>query len=79
MLQRYVKIDDRKAAEDLHAFYVPLFRKVPTPSFPSMSSLRDQLAKKYPAAASLKETDIADSSFIDDLNKSGFIDRLYGG
>jgi hypothetical protein len=25
----------------------------------------------------LKESDIADSSFIDELEKSGFIDRLY--
>jgi hypothetical protein len=25
----------------------------------------------------LKETDIADPSFIDELEKSGFIDRLY--
>jgi hypothetical protein len=26
---------------------------------------------------SLKETDIADASFIDELERSGFIDRLY--
>ena len=31
----------------------------------------------YPAPASLKETDIADSSFIDELKHVGFIDRLY--
>jgi hypothetical protein len=44
-----------------------------------MQTLRDVLAKKYPAAAALKETDIADSSFIDELERSGFIDRLYAG
>jgi hypothetical protein len=32
---------------------------------------------KYPTAMSLKESDIADSSFIDELEHSGFIDRLY--
>jgi hypothetical protein len=36
------------------------------------------LVEKYPAAASLKESDIADSSFMDELEQSGFIDRLYG-
>jgi hypothetical protein len=30
-----------------------------------------------PTAVSLKESDIADSSFIDELERSGFIDRLY--
>jgi ABC-type nitrate/sulfonate/bicarbonate transport system substrate-binding protein len=77
LLQRYVKIEDRKAAEDLYAFHVPVFQKVPRPSFPGMQMLREFLAPKYPAAMSLKESDIADSSFIDELERSGFIDRLY--
>jgi ABC-type nitrate/sulfonate/bicarbonate transport system substrate-binding protein len=77
LLQRYLNIEDRKAAGDLYAFHVPVFQKVPRPSFPGMQKLREFLAKKYPAAASLKETDIADSSFVDELERSGFIDRLY--
>ena len=77
LLQRYVKIEDRKVAEDLYAFHVPVFQKVPRPSFPGMQALREFLAK-YPTAMSLKESDIADSSFIDELERSGFIDRLYG-
>ncbi len=77
LLQRYLKIEDRKAAEDLYAFHVPVFQRVPRPSFPGMQTLRDLLAKKYPAASSLKETDIADYSFVDELERSGFIDRLY--
>jgi hypothetical protein len=77
LLQRYVKIDDRKAAEDLYAYHVPVFQKIPRPSFAGMQTLREYLVAKYPAAASLKETDIADPSFIDELERSGFIDRLY--
>jgi ABC-type nitrate/sulfonate/bicarbonate transport system substrate-binding protein len=79
LLQRYLHIEDRKAAEELHAFYVPLFQKVPRPSFPGMQTLRDLLAAKYPAAGALKESDIADSSIIDELERNGFIDRLYSG
>ena len=71
------KIDDRKAAEDLYAYYVPVFQKIPRPSFVGMQTLREFLVAKYPAAASLKESDIADPSFIDELEQSGFIDRLY--
>src|SRR5262249_38730041 len=77
LLQRYLRIDDRKAVEELHAFHVPLFQKVPRPSFPGMQKMRDFLVTKYPAATSLQETDIADPSFIGELERSGFIERLY--
>jgi hypothetical protein len=42
-----------------------------------MQTLRELLGRKYPAAASLKESDIADPSFIDELERDGFIDHLY--
>ena len=79
LMQRYLKIEDRKAAEDLYAFHVPVFQKAPRPSFPGMQTLRDVLAAKYPAASSLREADIADPSFIDELEQIGFIERLYAG
>jgi ABC-type nitrate/sulfonate/bicarbonate transport system substrate-binding protein len=77
LLQRYLKIQDRKVVEELHSFHVPVFQKVPRPSFPGMQTLRDLLVPKYPSAMSLKESDIADPSFIDELEHNGFIDRLY--
>jgi ABC-type nitrate/sulfonate/bicarbonate transport system substrate-binding protein len=80
LLQRFLQIDDRKAVEDLHAFYVPLFPAVPRVDLGEggIKSLRDNFIKKFPAAAKLQESDIVDSSFIDQLDKSGFIQRLYG-
>jgi hypothetical protein len=77
LLQHYLSIEDRKAANDLYAFHVAVFRKAPSPLLPGMPTLREFLAKTYPDAMSLKESDIADSSFIDELERSGFIDRLY--
>ena len=77
LLQRYLNIEDRKAAEELHAFHVPVFRKVPSPFFPGIQKLREFLAQKYPTATALKESDIADSSFLDELQRNGFIDDLY--
>jgi ABC-type nitrate/sulfonate/bicarbonate transport system substrate-binding protein len=76
-LQRYLHIEDPKAAEELYAFHAPLFQKVPRPSFPGTQILRDLLAPKYPAASLLKGSDIADSSFIDELERDGFISNLY--
>jgi NMT1/THI5 like protein len=77
LLQRYLKIEDRKAVEELHAFHVPLFQKVPRPSFPGLQNIRNVLAPKYPKAAALQESDIADPSFVDALARDGFIDGLY--
>jgi ABC-type nitrate/sulfonate/bicarbonate transport system substrate-binding protein len=77
LLQRYLMLEDREAVEELHALHVPEFKVVPRPSFPGMQALRDFLGTKYPGARSLEAVDIADSSFVDELERSGFIDRLY--
>ena len=79
LLQRFLNISDRKAAEDLHKFYVPLFPQAPRLSLSGIQGVRDVFSKKYPAAQKLQESDISDSSFIDELVQSGFIQRLYAG
>lgn len=80
VLQRFLKISDRKIAEDLHKFYVPLFPQAPRVALAEgIQSLRDGFSQKYPAAQKLQESDFVDSSFIDELEQSGFIKRLYGG
>jgi hypothetical protein len=38
-----------------------------------MPKLREFLAKMYPGATALKETDIVDPSFTNELERSGFI------
>jgi ABC-type nitrate/sulfonate/bicarbonate transport system substrate-binding protein len=80
LLQRFLQMDDRQAVEDLHAFYVPLFPAVPRVDLGEygIKSLRDNFFGKFPAAATLRESDIVDSSFIDQLDNSGFIRQLYG-
>ncbi len=49
--------------------------------YPTMEGLRDTLAVQAtwdPKAAKAKAEDVVDLRFVDNLNKSGFIDRLYG-
>jgi hypothetical protein len=66
--------------ERLHAFYAPLFRAVPTPTFfTEMDGLRAGLAAQYPAARTLGIEDVADASFVEELEMSGYIDELYAG
>jgi len=80
VLQRFLNISDRKVVEDLHKFYVPLFPQAPRFALAEgIKDVRDTFSKKYPAAQKLQESDISDSSFIDELEQSGFIQRLYAG
>jgi ABC-type nitrate/sulfonate/bicarbonate transport system substrate-binding protein len=80
LIQRFLQIDDRKAAIALHAFYAPLFPAVPRVDLGErgLKSLRANFSTQFPTAATLSESDLVDSSFIDQLDQSGFIRQLYG-
>lgn len=80
LLQQFLDIRDRGAAEDLHKYYVPLFSPDSKASLgEGMQDVRDTFAKKYPAVEKMQERDIVDSSFIDELEQNGFIQKLYAG
>jgi ABC-type nitrate/sulfonate/bicarbonate transport system substrate-binding protein len=80
LLQRFLQIDDRKAVEQVHAYYVPLFRASPDPTFfDEMTRLKGFVEKQYPAAATLEAKDLSDSSFVGELHRTGYIARLYSG
>jgi ABC-type nitrate/sulfonate/bicarbonate transport system substrate-binding protein len=78
LLQRYLQIDDRKSIEQLLAYYAPLFQSTPRPTFVAeIESLRAMVSRKYPAASNIKPEDLADASFVDELDQTGCIARLY--
>jgi ABC-type nitrate/sulfonate/bicarbonate transport system substrate-binding protein len=80
LLQEFLQCPEREPMERLHAFYAPLFRAVPSPTFfNEMDGLREGLTAQYPAARRLRMEDVADSSFVEELESSGYIERLYGG
>jgi ABC-type nitrate/sulfonate/bicarbonate transport system substrate-binding protein len=80
LLQRFMNFNEPRAAEALHAFYVPLFPAIPRPDLSGgLQTLRDLFAKRYPAAANLQESDFVDASIIDEVERSGFVEKLYGG
>ena len=62
------------AYEDLTKFYV---LKKPYPYRDGLQSIITEVAKVVPKAGSLKVDEVADSSIVEKLDKSGFIDSLY--
>jgi ABC-type nitrate/sulfonate/bicarbonate transport system substrate-binding protein len=78
LLQEFLGFADRRAVERLHEYYATVLPVVPRPALcDGMQELRDLFSARYPAARALQEADIVDSSLIDDLERSGFIARLY--
>jgi len=66
------------AARDLWTLYAPLLRPVPRPTlFSAITGLRAALAARYPQAASLAPADLTDPSFVNRLEETGYIQRLY--
>jgi len=50
------------------------------PNFGSgLEAVRKLFANRYPRAEFLQESDVVDVSLIDEIERSGFIERLYGG
>jgi ABC-type nitrate/sulfonate/bicarbonate transport system substrate-binding protein len=79
LLQRFLKVDNRQLAADMHKHYTPLFPQVPRIAGAGLQPARNAFAKKYPVAQRLQEADFVDSSFIDELDNSGFIRTFYAG
>jgi ABC-type nitrate/sulfonate/bicarbonate transport system substrate-binding protein len=78
LLQRFLQIEDRKSVEQVLAYYAPLFQANPRPTFVSeIQQLRDIVFQRFPAAAKINPEDLADASFVDELDRTGYIERLY--
>lgn len=78
LLQRFVQISDRKAVERLHAYYAPLFRADPRPTFfAEMPRLKAISRERFPIAEELLPEQLYDTSFVNELVQAGYIDRMY--
>jgi ABC-type nitrate/sulfonate/bicarbonate transport system substrate-binding protein len=78
LLRRYVQTFDQQATEDIYAYYADRFQKLPLPSPKEIQSVLSEFAAKYPAARNLSATAFTDTSFLEEIERSGLLARLYG-
>jgi hypothetical protein len=78
LLQQFLMFKDRTVVEEAYGFYAPLLQRSPRPSERGLRTLLQDLRHTQPSAVSLSPTDIVDSSFLDELERAGFIERIYG-
>jgi len=79
ILARYLRTDDREILEKTLDNSITE-NKLPQKQYPTLEGIKtilDQLALKDPKARAAKPQDFVDARFVEEFDKSGFIDGLY--
>jgi hypothetical protein len=79
VLQQFLGFKDRGAVEAAYDFYAPLFQPSPRPSEIGLEMLLRDSERRQPGTKSLSPADVIEPSFLDELERSGLIQSLYGG
>src|SRR5215475_10798470 len=78
VLRKYLKTDDVEALEETYeAIGMTLVPEKPYPTLKGIQIMLRELGAKDPKAAEAKPEQFVDLRFVGELDKSGFIDRLY--
>ena len=76
-LSKYMRSTDPKELEES---YQPLKSLIPIKPYPTLEGLKTvfaDLAEKVPAAKTANPKDFVDTRFLEEFDRSGFIDGLY--
>jgi len=76
-LSKRMQIKDEKEFEDTYQLLKSFVQPKPYPTLDGFKTIFEDLSKRVPAAKSANARDYVDTRFIDELDKSGYIDALY--
>lgn len=77
---KYLRLDDQELLQKTYESSIDE-NKLPAKQYPTLEGLKtilDQLALKDPKAKAAKPQDFVDARFVEEFDKSGYIDSLYG-
>ena len=78
ILAKYLRTDDRELLEGSYEIYSKDFIPTPYPIVTGLKLAYEQVAQRRPEINNHKPEEFVDPSFIAELDKSGFIKKLYG-
>ena len=78
IVSKYLRLNDPEGLERAARAYASIFPEVPTPSPEGVKTLLDDIAPQNPKAKGADPRQFVDLSFMQELESSGFIKRLYG-
>jgi len=76
-LSKRMQIKDEKELEDTYQLLKSFVQPKPYPTLEGFKTIFDDLSKRVPAAKSANAKDYVDMRFIEELDKSGYIDAMY--
>jgi uncharacterized protein YecT (DUF1311 family) len=76
-MSRYVRIDDREALKDVYRMYRELYPQIPHPSPATIQTQLTWMAQKDAQAKAAKHEQSIDGTILKEIEKSGFIAKLY--
>jgi NitT/TauT family transport system substrate-binding protein len=76
-LGKYLRIDDREALEDVYRLYREIYPQIPHPSPAAIQTQLTWMAEKDPRAKTAKPEQFIDGTILKEIEKSGFVTRLY--
>jgi ABC-type nitrate/sulfonate/bicarbonate transport system substrate-binding protein len=76
-LSKYMKITDLGELEETYQLLRKLIPIKPYPTLEGFRIVLDELSEKIPAAKTANPKDFTDTRFLEELDRSGLIDRLY--
>ena len=76
-LSRRMQIKDEKELEDTYRLLKSFVQTKPYPTLEGFKTIFEDLAKRVPAAKTANPKDYVHTRFIEELDKSGYIDGLY--
>ena len=77
VIRKTLRIDDEELMNESYDIFSKAFLPTPYPNLPGMKTSFEYVAATRPDVWKHKPEEFADSSFVDELDKSGFIRKLY--
>ena len=76
-IRKYLRFKDERDTDEAYQIMRDVLPRKPYPTVEGIKAVLDELSPKLPAAKTAQPREFMDIRFIDELDRSGFIDRLY--
>ena len=76
-IRKYLRFKDERDTDEAYQIMRDILPRKPYPSVEGVKAVLDELCPKLPAAKTAQPRDFMDIRFIEELDRSGYIDRLY--
>jgi ABC-type nitrate/sulfonate/bicarbonate transport system substrate-binding protein len=76
-MSKYLRIDDREALEDVYRLYKEIYPQVPHVSPAAIQTQLTWMAERDPRARAAKPEQFIDGTILREIEKSGFVAKLY--